>query len=69
MAQEAGHAVKEHCPDAWVINYTNPMTICVKTLYNVFVADPLVNLTIADARKLFDEMVNNTKKYLGGYNI
>ena len=30
------NAVKENCPDAWVINYTNPMTLCVKTLYRVF---------------------------------
>jgi len=28
--------IKENCPDAWVINYTNPMTLCVKTLYRVF---------------------------------
>lgn len=28
--------IKKHCPDAWVINYTNPMTLCVKTLYRVF---------------------------------
>lgn len=28
--------IKEICPDAWVINFTNPMTICVKTLYDVF---------------------------------
>jgi alpha-galactosidase len=28
--------IKEYCPDAWVINYTNPMTLCVKTLYRVF---------------------------------
>ena len=25
-----------HLPEAWVINYTNPMTLCVKTLYHVF---------------------------------
>ncbi|MDE7182546.1 MAG: alpha-glucosidase/alpha-galactosidase [Clostridia bacterium] len=24
------------CPDAWVINFTNPMTICTKTLYDIF---------------------------------
>lgn len=30
--------VREHCPDAWVINFTNPMSICVKTLYDVFPA-------------------------------
>lgn len=29
-------AVRENCPDAWVINLTNPMSICVKTLYDVF---------------------------------
>lgn len=28
--------IKEHCPKAWVLNFTNPMTICVKTLYDVF---------------------------------
>lgn len=28
--------IKVHCPDAWVINLTNPMTICTKTLYDVF---------------------------------
>ena len=26
--------IKECCPDAWVINLTNPMSICVKTLYD-----------------------------------
>ncbi len=29
-------AIKENCPDAWVINLTNPMTACTKTLYDVF---------------------------------
>ena len=29
-------AIKEHAPNAWVINYTNPMSLCVKTLYSVF---------------------------------
>ncbi len=28
--------IKEHCPNAWVINFTNPMTNCVKTLYDIF---------------------------------
>ncbi len=28
--------IKEICPEAWVINFTNPMSICVKTLYDVF---------------------------------
>ena len=36
MFEEIGEYVKEYCPNAWVINYTNPMTLCVKTLYRVF---------------------------------
>lgn len=28
--------IKKFCPSAWVINYTNPMTLCVKALYRVF---------------------------------
>ncbi len=29
-------AIKKYAPEAWVINYTNPMTLCIKTLYHVF---------------------------------
>ena len=29
-------AVKKYAPNAWVLNYTNPMTICTRTLYEVF---------------------------------
>ncbi len=29
-------AIRDYSPDAWVINYTNPMTLCVRTLYEVF---------------------------------
>jgi len=29
-------AIREVCPNAWVINYTNPMTVCVRTLYEEF---------------------------------
>ncbi len=36
MFTEIANAIKEHSPNAWVINYTNPMTICVKTLYHAF---------------------------------
>jgi len=36
MMEEIALAVKEHCPDAWVINYTNPMALCVKALYDAF---------------------------------
>lgn len=36
MFVEIAHTIKEICPGAWVINYTNPMSLCVKTLYHVF---------------------------------
>lgn len=36
MFEVIGKAIKENCPKAWVINYTNPMTVCVRTLYRVF---------------------------------
>lgn len=36
MFEEFAEAIKQYCPNAWVINYTNPMTLCVKTLYRVF---------------------------------
>ena len=36
MFEEIGEAIKTYCPKAWVINYTNPMTLCIKTLYRVF---------------------------------
>lgn len=36
MFVEIAEAIKAYSPDAWVINYTNPMTLCVKTLYEVF---------------------------------
>lgn len=29
-------AIREHCPDAWVLNLTNPMSACVKALYDTF---------------------------------
>lgn len=29
-------AIRDYSPKAWVINYTNPMTVCVRTLYEVF---------------------------------
>lgn len=28
--------IKEICPKAWVINYTNPMTLCVRMMYATF---------------------------------
>ena len=36
MFEVIARAIRENCPDAWVINYTNPMTLLVSTLYRVF---------------------------------
>jgi len=36
MYEEIALAIKEYSPDAWVISYTNPMTVCTNTLYKVF---------------------------------
>ena len=36
MFEGFARAIQKCCPDAWVINLTNPMSILVKTLYDVF---------------------------------
>ena len=36
MMEEIALAIKEYAPSAWVINYTNPMTVCIDTLYRTF---------------------------------
>lgn len=36
MFVEIAEAIKAYAKDAWVINYTNPMSLCVQTLYKVF---------------------------------
>ncbi|MGN0163941.1 MAG: alpha-glucosidase/alpha-galactosidase [Candidatus Ornithomonoglobus sp.] len=36
MLEVIAKAVERSCPDAWVINYTNPMTVCMQGLYRAF---------------------------------
>ena len=36
MFVEIAEAIRDYAPNAWVINYTNPMSRCVATLYKVF---------------------------------
>lgn len=36
MYVQIAEAIREYSPNAWVINYTNPMSLCVQTLYHVF---------------------------------
>ena len=36
MFVEIAEAIRDYAPQAWVINYTNPMSLCMATLYDVF---------------------------------
>ena len=36
MIEKIALAIKKYAPKAWVINYTNPMTVCIRTLYMTF---------------------------------
>lgn len=36
LYQKIAQAIKNWAPDAWVLNYTNPMTVCTRTLYQEF---------------------------------
>lgn len=36
MYIEFAEAIKKYAPSAWVINYTNPMTLCTRILYEYF---------------------------------
>ncbi|MDR2648778.1 MAG: alpha-glucosidase/alpha-galactosidase [Clostridiales bacterium] len=36
MYVEIAEAIRDYAPKAWVINYTNPMGVCMRTLYEVF---------------------------------
>ncbi len=36
MFVEIAEAIRDFAPDAMVINYTNPMTLCMQTLYRVY---------------------------------
>jgi galacturan 1,4-alpha-galacturonidase len=33
---EFAQQIKKHAPEAWVLNHTNPLTLCIRTLYEVF---------------------------------
>lgn len=36
LYEQFAREIARVCPKAWVINFTNPMSICTKTLYDVF---------------------------------
>ena len=41
---EIAQAIEKHCPKAWVLNFTNPMTVCTRTLHKVFPGNQGVRL-------------------------
>jgi alpha-galactosidase len=36
LYREFAAAVREHCPDAWVCNFTNPVTFVIRALYDEY---------------------------------
>lgn len=42
MFYDFGKQIEAFCPHAWVINYTNPMTLCTAALYRAFPAIKLI---------------------------
>jgi len=36
MYEEIAQSVEKWAPSAWVLNYTNPMSVCTRTLYRIF---------------------------------
>ncbi|MCL2035536.1 MAG: alpha-glucosidase/alpha-galactosidase [Oscillospiraceae bacterium] len=36
MLVEIAEAIRDYSPKAWVINYTNPMTLCLRAMYDIF---------------------------------
>jgi alpha-galactosidase len=59
MYQVIAEAVRDNCPEAWVINYTNPMALCMRTLYEVFPAIKAFGCCheVFGTRKLLAEVV------------
>ena len=41
----------------------------IELAFQAFVNDPLVDLGLDDARRLYDEMLRNTADYLGEYGV
>lgn len=61
MIKQIALGVKEFCPSAWVINYTNPMSACVRTLYRTFPAIKAYGCCheVFGTEKLLSEMAGN----------
>jgi len=63
--REIAAAVRENCPDAWVINYTNPMTVCTRTLYEEYPDVNAVGLCheIFNVQGFFADLIDEYLEY------
>ena len=81
MYAELAAAVREYCPDAWIVNYTNPMALCVRALYEtfpsikafgccheVFGTQKLLSQALADVRGIVDVPKDDIKVNVLGVN-
>ncbi len=62
------HAIMQNCPKAWVINYTNPMTLCTRALS---AAEPGIQ-AFGCCHEVFGaqyKLLNLAHKHLGAENI
>ncbi|MBP1561666.1 MAG: alpha-glucosidase/alpha-galactosidase [Oscillospiraceae bacterium] len=60
--------IKNICPDAWVINLTNPMSVCVQMMYEIFPEIKLFGST-NELYPTLDLLVNICEKEFGVKNI
>ncbi|MFV9834302.1 alpha-galacturonidase LplD [Bacillus stercoris] len=56
---EIARAIRDYTPESWVINYTNPMSVCTRTLYKVFPGIKAIGCCheVFGTQKLLAEMV------------
>ncbi|MDR4229291.1 alpha-glucosidase/alpha-galactosidase [Bacillus mojavensis] len=61
MFAEIARAIRDYAPESWVINYTNPMSVCTRTLYKVFPGIKAFGCCheVFGTQKLLAEMVTN----------
>ncbi|MDO3660311.1 alpha-galacturonidase LplD [Bacillus sp. C28GYM-DRY-1] len=59
MFAEIARAIRDYAPESWVINYTNPMSVCTRVLYKVFPGIKAIGCCheVFGTQKLLTEMV------------
>lgn len=59
MFAEIARAIRDYAPESWVLNYTNPMSVCTRVLYKVFPGIKAIGCCheVFGTQKLLAEMV------------